>query len=113
MADIDRPFLGDEAVFDLALKLLRKEPEEQRVGLVRWAVRELERTHHIHLFGLINYEDDFQALGDLFLENPKMKYWLRHVGRDRVLAAEDFRDLVDRITPIRRYDSTVGHAADL
>lgn len=97
-------FLGDEGIFDRALLLLREEPEEDRPALLRWAVREFERTHHIHLSGLIDYEDDFQALGDLLLENPKMKYWLRHIDRHSVLNAEDFWDLIDRLTPIRRHD---------
>jgi len=98
--------LGDEEIFDRALTLLRQEPEADRPRWLEWAAVEFERTHHIHLSSLIDVDDDYQALGDMLLENPKMKYWLRvgNISRSRVLAAETFQDLIDRLTPIRRWD---------
>lgn len=99
--------LGDEGIFDLALELLRQEPEQDRPRLIRWAVNEFERTYHIHLSGLIDEEDDYQALGDMLLENPRLGYWLRtgkidqNIDRGSLLNAESFRDLIDGLTPIR------------
>lgn len=97
-------FLGDEQIFDRALVLLREEPEQDRPRLIRWAVNEFERTHHIHLSGLIDEDDDYQALGDMLLENPKLKYWMRtgNIDRASLLNAESFRELIDGLTPIRR-----------
>lgn len=96
--------LGDEEIFDRALTLLRQESEADRPRLLRWAVDEFERTHHMHLSGLIDVDDDYQALGDMLLENPKVKYWLRaaNINRGDLLRAESFPDLIDRLTPIRR-----------
>jgi hypothetical protein len=99
---------GDEGIFDRALELLRQEPEQDRPRLNRWAVNEFERAHHIHLSGLIDEEDDYQALGDMLLENPQLGYWLRtgridgYINRGSLLNAESFRELIDRLTPIRR-----------
>jgi len=96
--------LGDEEIFDRALELLREEPEGSRPRLLRWAAEEFERTHHIHLSGLVDLTDDYQALGDMLLENPKLKYWLRSANIDRasVLNADSFVGLIDRLTPVRR-----------
>lgn len=81
-------------------------PEDERPALLRWAIREFERTHHIHLFGHIDADNDFQALGDMLLENPKVKGWLRSAGTtsEAVARSESFEDLINRLTLIRRYD---------
>lgn len=101
-------FLGDEQIFDRALELLREEPEEDRPRLIRWAVNEFERAHHIHLSGLVDEDDDYQALGDMLLENPQIGDWLLtgkidgYIDRGSVLNAESFQELIERLTPIRR-----------
>lgn len=96
---------GDEEVFDHALRLLGREPEAERPRHIRWAVHEFERTHDVHWSGVIDEGDDYQALGDMFLQNPELEYWRRSamVNRDTLLNAETFRHLVDLLTPIRRF----------
>jgi len=98
--------LGDERIFDRAIALLRQESESDQPSLLRWASGEFERTYDIHLSNLIDADDDYQTLGDMILENPRMKYWLRagNIDRPSVLRAETFRDLIDQLTPIRRWD---------
>ena len=88
-----------EEIESLALKLLRKEPESDRPGLLRWAANELEKVGlDPHLSTVQN---DTQACHDLIGSNMGLPDWMtaRDVYLTNLLQAEDFRDLIDRLTP--------------
>lgn len=88
---------GVEEIGNRALELMLREPALERPTLIRWAAGELRRFD----LGDPAFQDVHQFVAEAFTENPRLGDWMRARGVSiaEVLAADSFRDLVDRITP--------------
>ena len=81
-----------------ALQLLLKEPESERRALLDWADNDMSAPGlNPHLS---SYRPN-QACLDLIGSNLLLPDWMRARSIDPadVLQAEDFKDLIDRLTP--------------
>lgn len=87
-----------EEIESQALKLLLSELETERPGLLRWAAGELER---VGVPARLSSDQPHQGVHDLIGSNLALPDWMvaREVHLDNVLQAENFRDLIDRLTP--------------
>lgn len=87
-----------EALESKALELLMKEPEASRPALIEYAKTQLEA---IGLDPHLSSDRPNQAVHDLLGSNLALPDWLRArgVSVENALQAEDFEDLIDRLTP--------------
>lgn len=92
-------------ISDLAITLLRRdyETEEEQLKAVRWAEREFDRVGLWPVISL-NNDDPENILFNLIEENVLLPDWIqaREISEESVLDAEDFRTLIDRLTPAAR-----------
>lgn len=81
-----------------ALTLLLKEPEDERPGLLRWTASSMEK---VGLNPSLTSDRPHQGLHDLIGSNLALPDWMtaRGVHLTNLLQAENFRDLIDRLTP--------------
>lgn len=86
-----------EEIGDLALRFLLRAPEDEREDMMEWAAGEFRRFD----LGDPSASDPHQFVMDAIYENPMLGDWMRarFVSEENVLNAEDFRDLIDRLTP--------------
>lgn len=87
-----------EAIESRALNLLLQEAREDRVRLLQWAEDELDKAG---LNPHLSSDRPNQGCHDLIGSNLLLPDWMRarSVHPQDVLQAEDFKDLIDRLTP--------------
>jgi hypothetical protein len=95
-------------ISDRAIALLRRDYRDSAAQMraVRWAEDEFNRLGLWPVGNLPREKDPANIVFNLIEGNALLRDWMRArlITEGYVLAAEDFRDLVDRLTPAYAHD---------